>query len=52
MSMDSCVFYSPAFRGAFPAFSVAGRWGVIVGIGRRRGPDHNAGGASTARAMA
>jgi hypothetical protein len=35
-----------------PACRAAGRCGAMAGMGCRRGPDHNAGGASMVRAMA
>lgn len=44
--------YSGALADDSPTRNVAGRWGVMAGIGCRRGPDHSAGGASTAWAMA
>ena len=46
------ALYSVASVVDSPARSTAGRSGGIVGMGCRRGPDHKAGGASTARAMA
>jgi hypothetical protein len=46
------LFYSGEFGGGLWACRVAGRIGWIGGMGRRRGPDHKAGGASMARAIA
>ena len=43
---------SGTVRGGWAARRVAGRSGGMVGMGCRRGPDHMAGGASMARAMA
>ena len=40
------------WRGGLPARNVGGRSGAIVSISCRRGPDHSAGGASTAHARA
>ena len=46
------LFYSGEFGGGLWACRVAGRSGWTGGMGRRRGPDHKAGGASMARAIA
>ena len=48
--LDEGPTISGDWRGGLPALNVAGRIGGIGGIGCRRGPDHNAGGASMARA--
>jgi hypothetical protein len=46
------LFYAGEPGGGLWACRVAGRSGWIGGMGCRRGPDHKAGGASMARAIA